>query len=104
MIPIDYERMLRTIFVIFVTIGIHIDLGLDKLGVQLPAFVSCLFAGILVTNLVPKLFSKMNMPRPEHSRSRALISDLSLGLFLAISLMSLQLWTLADLGYVILLG
>jgi ESS family glutamate:Na+ symporter len=42
MIPIDYERMLRTIFVLFVTIGIgiHIDLGLRELGVQLPTFVS----------------------------------------------------------------
>ena len=105
MIPIDYERMLRAIFVIFVTIGIgiHINFGLNKLGVQLPAFVSCLFAGILVTNLVPRLLPKLNMPKPEHSRSLALISDLSLGLFLAISLMSLQLWTLANLGYVILL-
>lgn len=104
-IPIDYERMLRAIFVIFVTIGIgiHINFGLNKLGVQLPAFVSCLFAGILVTNLVPRLLPKLNMPKPEHSRSLALISDLSLGLFLAISLMSLQLWTLANLGYVILL-
>jgi len=105
MIPIEYQGMLRTIFVIFVTIGIgiHIDLGLGKLGVQLPTFVSCLFAGILVTNLVPRLFSKINMPKPEQSRSLALISELSLGLFLAISLMSLQLWTLADLGYAILL-
>ena len=105
MIPIDYERMLRTIFVLFVTIGIgiHINFGLNKLGLQLPAFVSCLFAGILVTNLVPRLLPKLNMPKPEHSRSLALISDLSLGLFLAISLMSLQLWTLANLGYVILL-
>jgi ESS family glutamate:Na+ symporter len=83
MIPIDYERMLRTIFVLFVTIGIgiHIDLGLRELGVQLPTFV----------------------PKPEQSRSLALISDLCLGLFLAISLMSLQLWTLADLGFAILL-
>lgn len=105
MIPIDYERMLRAILVIFVTIGIgiNINLGLNKLGVQLPAFVSCLFAGILVTNLVPMLLPKLNMPKPEHSRSLALISELSLGLFLAISLMSLQLWTLANLGYVILL-
>ncbi len=105
MIPIDYERMMRTIFVVFVTIGIgiEINLGLEMLGVQLPTFVSCLFAGILVTNLVPKLFSKINMPKPEQSRSLALISDLSLGLFLAISLMSLQLWTLADLGYPIVL-
>ena len=105
MIPIDYERMMRTIFVVFVTIGIgiEINLGLEMLGVQLPTFVSCLFAGILVTNLVPKLFSKINMPKPEQSRSLALISDLSLGLFLAISLMSLQLWTLADLGYPLVL-
>ncbi len=105
LIPIDYQRMLRTIFVIFATIGIgiHIDLGLDKLGLQLPTFVSCLFAGILVTNFVPRLFPKVTMPKPEKSRSLALISDLSLGLFLAISLMSLQLWTLADLGFTILL-
>lgn len=77
--------------------------GLDRLGVQLPTFVSCLFAGILVTNLVPMMPPKVDMPKPEHSRSLALISDLSLGLFLAISLMSLQLWTLADLGFAILL-
>ncbi len=105
MIPVDYDHMLRTIFVIFITIGIgiHIDLGLDALGVQLPTFVSCLFAGILVTNLAPKIFSRTQMPKPEQSRSLALISELSLGLFLAISLMSLQLWTLADLGFGILL-
>jgi ESS family glutamate:Na+ symporter len=105
MIPIDYQRMLRAVFVIFATIGIgiHIDLGLSKLGVQLPTFVSCLFAGLLVTNLVPLLFPRMNMPKPEQSRSLALISELSLGLFLSISLMSLQLWTLADLGFAILL-
>ncbi len=105
LIPIDYQRMLRTIFVVFATIGIgiHIDLGFDKLGVQLPTFVSCLFAGILVTNFVPRLFPKVAMPKPEQSRGLALISDLSLGLFLAISLMSLQLWTLADLGFTILL-
>ncbi len=105
MIPIEYESVLRAIFVIFVTIGlgIHIDLGISKLGVQLPTFVSCLFAGILVTNLVPLMFSRLNMPKPEQSRSLALVSDISLGLFLAISLMSLQLWTLADLGFAILL-
>ena len=105
MIPIEYESVLRAIFVIFVTIGlgIHIDLGISKLGVQLPTFVSCLFAGILVTNLVPLMFPRLNMPKPEQSRSLALVSDISLGLFLAISLMSLQLWTLADLGFAILL-
>lgn len=105
MIPIDYERMLRMIFLLFVTIGIgiHIDLGLSKLGVQLPTFVSCLFAGILVTNLLPLMLPNAKLPKPEQSRTLALVSDLCLGLFLAISLMSLQLWDLADLGFPILL-
>ena len=104
-ISIDYNSMLRTTLVVFVAIGIgiHIDMGLDYLGVQLPTFVSCLFAGILVTNLLPVLFPRLKVPKPEQSRSLALISDISLGLFLAISLMSLQLWTLADLGFAILL-
>jgi ESS family glutamate:Na+ symporter len=103
-IPIEYESILRTIFVIFVAIGIgtNIDLGLKQLGVQLPTFVSCLFAGILVTNIGPMLFPRAKMPRPEHSRSLALVSEICLGLFLAISLMSLELWTLADLGIAIL--
>ena len=105
MIPIDYQSMLRAVFVIFVAIGLgtNIDLGLSQLGVQLPTFVSCLFAGILVTNLGPLLLPRVKMPKPEQSRSLALVSEISLGLFLAISLMSLQLWTLADLGFAILL-
>ena len=105
MISIDYDSMLRTTLVVFVAIGIgiHIDMGLDYLGVQLPTFVSCLFAGILVINLLPVLFPRLKVPKPEQSRPLALISDISLGLFLAISLMSLQLWTLADLGFAILL-
>ena len=105
MIPIDYDTMLRTTLVVFVAIGIgiHIDMGLDYLGVQLPTFVSCLFAGILVINLLPVLFPRLKVPKPEQSRPLALISDISLGLFLAISLMSLELWTLADLGFAILL-
>ena len=105
MISVDYNSMLRTTLVVFVAIGIgiHIDMGLDSVGVQLPTFVSCLFAGILVTNLLPVLLPRLKVPKPEQSRPLALISDLSLGLFLAISLMSLQLWTLADLGFAILL-
>lgn len=104
-ISVEYDSMLRTTLVVFVAIGIgiHIDMGLDYLGVQLPTFVSCLFAGILVTNLLPVLFPRLKVPKPEQSRPLALISDISLGLFLAISLMSLQLWTLADLGFAILL-
>lgn len=104
-VPVNYQAMLRAILVLSVaiTLGTGIDYALEQLGVQLPTFVSCLFAGILVTNIGPRILPHAKMPRPEHSRSLALLSDLSLGLFLAISLMSLQLWTLADLGLPILL-
>jgi len=70
-------------------------------GLNLPDFVTCLFAGILVINLGPLVLRRVHVP--ERSRSLALISDLSLGLFLAMSLMSLQLWTLGGLGGPILL-
>jgi ESS family glutamate:Na+ symporter len=59
-------------------------------------FVSCLFAGIILTNTIPYIFK--NISWPTNTPSLALISDLSLGIFLAMSLMSLQLWTLAGLG------
>ena len=96
--PIDYQHMLNVTLMIAVSIGIGeaLNESLEKLGLNLPNFVTCLFAGILVTNIGPLLFRRLHWP--EKSRSLALISDLSLGLFLAMSLMSLQLWTLAGMG------
>ena len=100
---IDYQRVLNTILMISVSVGIGLSLNelLEGWGLKLPDFVTCLFAGILVTNLGPMLFRRLDWP--ERSRPLALISDLSLGLFLAMSLMSLQLWTLAGIGGAILL-
>ncbi len=101
--PIQYQYMLNIIFVIAVSVGLGLALNevLQALGLNLPDFVTCLFAGILVTNLGPLLLRRIHWP--ERSNSLALISDLSLGLFLAMSLMSLQLWTLAGIGGPILL-
>lgn len=69
------------------------------MGLQLPLFVTCLFAGIVITNLLPKkkrLITGTHWPtgRP----AITLIADISLGTFLAMSLMSMQLWTLVDLA------
>ncbi len=101
--PIDYQHMLNSILAISASVGIGLSLNelMEALGLNLPDFVTCLFAGILVTNLGPLVFKRF--PWPDHNNSLALISDLSLGLFLAMSLMSLQLWTLAGLGGSILL-
>ncbi len=95
---VDIKSMLNAILVISVTvgIGIHVHQLLVYLKLQLPLFVTCLFSGIIMTNTIPLLFR--NISWPTGTATLALISDLSLGLFLAISLMSLQLWTPIDLA------
>lgn len=94
---IDYFSLLRAIFWlnISLTLGKLIQSGLEAIGASLPLFVCCLFGGILLTNTVPRLFK---LDWPAGSRSLALLADISLGVFLAMSLMSLQLWTIADLA------
>ncbi len=101
--PIEYLTMLRAILIISLSIGlgIAINVGLAGVGVLLPEFVTCLFAGIIMINGIPMITSQIYIP--DRSRSLALLSELSLGLFLAMSLMSLQLWTLGGLGVVILI-
>ncbi len=100
---VDYFGILNSFLVIAIAmgLGISIDALVSSLGIKLPMFVSCLFAGIILTNTIPYIFK--NIRWPTNTPSLALISDLSLGLFLAMSLMSLQLWTLAGLGGPILI-
>lgn len=97
-VNIDYNTMLHSILVIGLTIGLGIQINywVTPLGLKLPDFVTCLLAGIILTNIVPLLLKRF--PWPANTPSLALISDVSLGLFLSMSLMSLQLWTLIDLA------
>ncbi|MEJ2310109.1 MAG: sodium/glutamate symporter [Gammaproteobacteria bacterium] len=100
-ISLHYMDLLDAILAIHICIiiGVLFNEGLEQAGVQLPLFVSCLFAGILMTNLRPG-----SMPRitgtewPSRTPAIALIADVSLGTFLAMSLMSMQLWELIDLA------
>lgn len=97
-VNIDYNTMLHSILVIGLTIGLgnQINYWVTTLGLKLPGFVTCLLAGIILTNTVPLVLKRF--PWPANTPSLALISDVSLGLFLSMSLMSLQLWTLIDLA------
>ena len=80
-------------------IGVILMKELEQVGLQLPLFVTCLFAGILVTNLIPKNFPRLTGTEwPSRKPAVSLIADISLGTFLAMSLMSMQLWTLVDLA------
>lgn len=76
--------------------GWFVDQGFVAIGLKLPFFVSCLLAAIVLSNTVPLLMPKMHWPA--RTRSLALVSDFSLGLFLAMSLMSMQLWAVAGLA------
>ncbi|QQX81297.1 sodium/glutamate symporter [Shewanella sp. KX20019] len=80
-------------------LGYSINETLQAAGVKLPLFVACLLAGILVGNFGRWALGRLNRPRlhnyaEEAERGLTLISDLCLGMFLTMALMSLQIWKL----------
>ncbi|QRM55468.1 sodium/glutamate symporter [Sinorhizobium sp. BG8] len=103
---INHINLLRTALILNVAIliGFALDEIIAETGIKLPLFVVCLLVAIVMTNTIPRFFPHMFWPT--RSRPLALISDLSLNIFLAMSLMSMQLWTLGGLGpaLVIVLG
>jgi glutamate:Na+ symporter, ESS family len=99
--PVDdlsHVSLLRALLVLnlVILIGYALEETVAETGVKLPLFVVCLLVAIVVTNSVPRLVPTLGWPT--RTRALALISDLSLNVFLAMSLMSMQLWTLGGLG------
>ena len=94
---VTYFTLLRTLFWLNMSLGLGELLfeGLRAIGSNLPLFVCCLFAAIFLTNTVPRLV-KVRELAP--ARSLAIVSDIALGIFLTMSLMSLQLWTIVSLA------
>ena len=76
--------------------GYFLDQALAAGGLQLPLFVSCLIGGILIGN-VRNLVLKRDELYPGAKLGIALISDISLGMFLTMALMGLELWELQGL-------
>jgi len=98
---IGYLDFLDAVLAIHISIivGLMLNDTVADLGLQLPTFVTCLFAGIIITNIVPKSFPRVSGREwPTRTPAMALIADIALGTFLAMSLMSMQLWTLVDLA------
>ncbi|GAB4066012.1 sodium/glutamate symporter [Ancylobacter sonchi] len=95
---VTHVSLLRTILVmnIAILIGFGVEELMEEVALKLPLFVICLLVGILLTNIVPRVVP--HVAWPTRTRALALISDLSLNIFLAMSLMSMQLWTLDGLG------
>src|SRR5271166_3979875 len=95
---LNHVSLLRTILVLnmAILIGFAVDELVAETGVKLPLFVVCLLVAIVLTNTVPRFLPQLQWPT--RTRALALVSDLSLNIFLAMSLMSMQLWTLGGLG------
>ncbi len=95
---VSYVSLLRTLLVtnLAILIGYALHEIIVDAGINLPLFVVCLLVAIVMTNTVP--FVAPKLPWPTRSRALSLISDLSLNVFLAMSLMSMQLWGLSGLG------
>jgi ESS family glutamate:Na+ symporter len=72
-------------------------------GLFLPLFVPCLIVGILLSNLLPKKAFGIPIRWPSRTPALDLIAEISLGAFLAMSLMTIQFWTLVDLAGPLLL-
>jgi len=79
-----------------VIIGYLVHKPITEFGIKLPLFVPCLITGIVLSNTIPLIFPKL--PWPARSPALTLISDYALSAFLAISLMSMQLWSLGEIA------
>ncbi len=93
---IDYDSFLKAILMVAISIGIGIYLKqlTDLINFTLPLFVTCMFGGMLIAVIFPYILPKLTCP--PGSPTLALVSDLSLGLFLAIAMMSLRFWEIGD--------
>ena len=79
-----------------IILGYLFDKLLESIDFHLPMFVACLMAGILIGNC-RNLILKKEEAYPGAKLGIALISDISLGMFLTMALMGLQIWELQGL-------
>lgn len=97
-LTLNGRNLLSALFLIStcIIIGISVQGELKKLGVVLPDFVPVLFSGILITNICDGF--KINLKQAELN----MLGDVSLQLFIAMSLMTLKLHYLTSIAGVLM--
>ncbi len=95
---IDHVNLMAVLLTLHVAIilGFFLNQIVASIGLKLPLFVSCLMVAIAMSNTIPSALP--NIHWPARTKALAVISDLSLSLFIAMSLMGMQLWSIADLA------
>ena len=97
----DEENWLFNVLVSILVLSLCVSLGdivnrnLSDHGLRLPGFLTSMFVGIVIVNLTDLLRKPLNMEFVEK------FSALSLNIFLAMSMMAIQLWTLATVAQAI---
>ncbi len=86
-----------TMMAVCMSVGTWLDTLTQGSALQLPTFVWCLFTGVIIRNFLNHV-----MHHDVHDRAIDVLGNVSLSLFLAIALMSLKLWQLANLALPIL--
>ena len=96
--PIDKMSLMRALLAVHTAIilGYMVHGPIVATGIMLPLFVPCLIMGIVLSNTIPLIFPRLSWPA--RTPALPLVSDYSLSVFLAMSLMSMQLWTLASIA------
>ncbi|RKZ14131.1 sodium/glutamate symporter [bacterium] len=99
---IDYDSALKALLMVSVSIGMGIQLNMlvAHFGLALPLFVPCMLSGVVLANLVPVVLP--NMSCPTNSPTLSIVSELSLGLFLAMAMVALKFWEIGDQALFIL--
>ena len=91
---VTHVDLLATLLVlnIAILIGFGLEEAVAETGVKLPLFVICLLVAIVLTNVMPPILGRLapGTPWPTRTPSLALGSDLSLNVFLVMSLLSMQ--------------
>jgi glutamate:Na+ symporter, ESS family len=80
-----------------VSLGDLVNRFLSSRNTRLPGFLTAMFVGIVITNTADVI------RRPVHRVTLARFGDVSLHVFLAMSMMAIQLWTLGNAASAILL-
>ena len=94
--PIQTDSFFTQILLITLCMALGTYLGelfSTATGFVLPGYVGAMFVAVLVRNIVDKI-----NPKAIDMKSIGLISDVTLGIFLSMALMSIKLWEVADLA------
>ena len=94
-VPVDEKRLTAAAYQVLLTAGIGtlISYLLKKTGIEFPASVGVMTAAAILRNIADHT-EKIDLKLPELS----MISNISLLVFLALSMMTMKLWKLIDLA------